>query len=162
MAFFSFLDESSGMRTLVAHNRVRYAPIHELRQSIMRGSSPFSEGERELIAAFVSNLNQCRLCSHQHAALAAQRGIDVRILKELLADIDGAAISNRLKPIFRFVKKLTEEPGAITRADVDAVFAAGWSEGALEDAIAVCALFNMVNRLADGHGLEVPRGQSNI
>jgi uncharacterized peroxidase-related enzyme len=154
MAFLSFLGESSGIRTLVAHNRVRYGPIHELRQSIMRGSSPFSEGERELIAAFVSNLNQCRLCSHQHAALAAQRGIDVTILEGLLADIDGARISDQLKPIFRFVKKLTGEPGAITRADVDAVFAAGWSEAALEDAIAVCALFNMVNRLADGHGLE--------
>jgi uncharacterized peroxidase-related enzyme len=162
MAFFSFLDESSGMRALVAHNLIRYGPIRELRQSIMRGSSPFSQGERELIAAFVSRLNHCRLCSHQHAALAAQLGVDVAILEGLLASIDGATISDRLKPIFRFVKKLTEEPGRITQADADAVFSVGWSEAALEDAIAVCALFNMVNRLADGHGLEAPSRYSNI
>lgn len=38
-------------------------------------------------------------------------------------------------------------------ADADAVYAAGWDERARSDAIWVCARFNMMNRLALGHGL---------
>ena len=40
----------------------------------------------------------------------------------------------------------------MTQEDADAVFAAGWSEQALADAICVCAHFNMVNRLVEGLG----------
>ena len=79
------------------------------------------------------------------------------MLPGLVANIDSAAISDRLRPIFRFVKKLTEQPARIEQADADAVFAAGWNEAALGDAIAVCAFFNMVNRIADGHGLKPTR-----
>jgi len=153
MAFFSFLSDSSGIRGILAHDPTRYGPIRELRENIMRRPSSLSTGERELIAAFVSRLNDCRLCSREHTAAASELGVDPSILETLVASVDGAAISDRLKPVFRFVKKLTEEPARIVRADADAVFAAGWDEAALEDAIAVCAFFSMVNRLADGHGV---------
>ena len=42
------------------------------------------------------------------------------------------------------------------RADAEAVLAAGVSEQALRDAVAVCGLFNMIVRLADALGWEVP------
>jgi hypothetical protein len=34
-------------------------PVSELTQQVMRGPSPWSVGEREMFAAFVSRLNQC-------------------------------------------------------------------------------------------------------
>ena len=154
MAFFSFVDDTSPIWKVFAHNKTRYGPIREFRRNIMSGPSPLSVQERELIAAFVSALNRCRYCAGSHTAIAAELGVDASILEGLLASIDSAAISDRLKPIFRFVKKLTEESGNIVQADADAVFTAGWDESALEDAIAVCAFFNMVNRIADGHGLK--------
>jgi hypothetical protein len=57
------------------------------------------------------------------------------------------------------VKKLTEQPASIVQTDIDTVLAAGWDESALGDAIAVCAFFNMANRLADGHGLKALRAE---
>jgi len=51
---------------------------------------------------------------------------------------------------------MTLAPGELTRADADAVLAAGVSRDALVDAIHVCALFNMIVRLADALGWEVP------
>ena len=152
MAFFSFLDDSSGIKDVFGHNKPRYKPIREFAQDIMRGPSSLSVGDRELIGAFVSTLNECQSCAGIHTALAA-RTIDAAIVQGLVADIDRSTISDRLKPILRFVKKLTQEPARIVQADVDAVFAAGWDEAALGDAIAVCALFNMVNRIANAHGL---------
>ena len=42
----------------------------------------------------------------------------------------------------------------MTQADADAVFAAGWDERALHDAIAVSCTFAFMNRLVLGHGIE--------
>jgi hypothetical protein len=38
------------------------------------------------------------------------------------------------------------------------VLAAGWSERALHDAVAVCALVNMMNRLIEGLGITAGEG----
>lgn len=43
----------------------------------------------------------------------------------------------------------------ITRSDADAVLSAGWSEKALHDAVSVCGLFNLMNRLVSGLGITV-------
>jgi len=56
----------------------------------------------------------------------------------------------KLKPILAYAEKLTLTPTRLTEADAAAVFAAGWSERALHDAI-LC-LFNFMNRLLEGHG----------
>ncbi len=52
------------------------------------------------------------------------------------------------------MRKLTLTPSRITTADADAVRAAGWSNDALHDAIAVCALHNFFNRWVDGTGVD--------
>ena len=41
----------------------------------------------------------------------------------------------------------------MTEDDANAVYNAGWSETALFDAIQVCAVFNLVNRLVEGTGI---------
>jgi alkylhydroperoxidase family enzyme len=51
---------------------------------------------------------------------------------------------------------MTLRPDELTAADGDAVRDAGVSDGALIDAIHVAALFNMIVRLADSLGWDVP------
>ncbi len=51
---------------------------------------------------------------------------------------------------------MTLAPGELVPRDADAVLAAGVTREALIDAIHVCALFNMIVRLADALGWEVP------
>lgn len=51
---------------------------------------------------------------------------------------------------------MTLRPGELTRADADAVRAAGVSDDALVDAIHVAALFNMIVRMADSLAWDVP------
>src|SRR5262249_22647460 len=89
-----------------------------------------------------------------HSLIAQEFGVDEFVFKTLLEDIDLAPVDGRLKPILRYVRKLTEAPSRMTKADLDAVLQAGWSEEALFHAIAVCAYFNYVNRLIDGVGME--------
>jgi alkylhydroperoxidase family enzyme len=73
----------------------------------------------------------------------------------LLDDIDTAPVDERLKPVLRYLGKLTLTPSRMTTADAEAVFAAGWDDRALHDAVSVCALFNLMNRLVDGLGVTV-------
>ena len=55
-----------------------------------------------------------------------------------------------------FIEKLTLRPEELTSDDAAAVRVAGASEEALVDAIHVAALFNMIVRLADSLGWDVP------
>ena len=55
---------------------------------------------------------------------------------------------------------MTLDPAALEAADHDAVSAAGVSDEALTDAIYVCALFNMIVRLADSLGWDVPPAEA--
>ena len=67
-----------------------------------------------------------------------------------------APVDKRLRATLGFLEKLTLRPHELTRADADAVLAAGVSRDALVDAIHVAALFNMIVRLADSLGWDVP------
>jgi hypothetical protein len=53
---------------------------------------------------------------------------------------------------------LTQRPDELTRDDAEAAYAAGVSPRALREAATVCALFNMITRLADSLGWDVPSG----
>ena len=74
------------------------------------------------------------------------------LVDRLLEDLETAPVDARLKPLLAFVRKLMLTPGAMTQADADAVFAAGWDEKALHDAIAVTARAAFMQRLVEGHG----------
>jgi hypothetical protein len=55
-----------------------------------------------------------------------------------------------------YLEKLTLTPDAIGPADVATLRAAGLSDAAIADAVHVCALFNIYDRLADAMGWDVP------
>ena len=59
-----------------------------------------------------------------------------------------------------FLEKLTLRPDEIGPSDVDAARSAGVSDEALRDATTVCALFNMIVRLADSLGWDVPEWET--
>jgi uncharacterized peroxidase-related enzyme len=128
-------------------------PLIDYHELVMRGPSPFTAGERELIAAYVSGVNSCGYCHGVHTATAQAFGVAPGLLEAALADLDSAPVSDKLRPVLRYVGKLTATPAKMTRADADAVLAAGWEETALYHAVLVCALFNFMNRMVDGLGI---------
>ena len=128
-------------------------PLLTFHENLLRGPSPLSVTERELIAAYVSALNACAYCQGVHTATAEAFGLEEGMLEALLRDLDDAPVDEKLKPLLRYTQKLTVTPSRMTPADADAVYAAGWDETALHDAVAVCALFNCMNRLVEGFGI---------
>ena len=128
-------------------------PLLEYHQALLRGPSPLSVAERELIAACVSGLNACRYCHGVHKATAQAFGIPEGTLAALLDDVGTAPVAEPVKPLLRYARKLTLTPSKMAPADALQVLAAGWPEQALHDTVAVCGLFNLMNRLVEGLGI---------
>ena len=130
-------------------------PLLDYHEALLRGPSPLTVAERELIAAYVSGLNACDYCYGVHQVTAEQFGIDEATLTGLLADLSTAQVDDRMRTLLGYVGKLTREPSKVSPADARAVLDAGWDERALHDAVSVCALFNFMNRLVNGLGITV-------
>jgi uncharacterized peroxidase-related enzyme len=151
--FVRGLPEGAGLAELRGAYSSLFDKLRPYGQALMRGPSPFTPAERELIAAYVSGMNACRYCFGVHSRVAGAFGVDAAVFDALMRDVDAAPVDARLKPVLRYARKLTEAPSRVTRADADAVYAAGWDDTALVHAVAVCAYFNMMNRLLDGSGI---------
>jgi uncharacterized peroxidase-related enzyme len=136
--------------------------IGALHETIMRRESAFTLGERELMAAYVSALNSCNFCSGVHGAAAEAFGIEPALLEAIVTDIDTANVPERLKPVLRFIERLTREPARTGVADTDAMTAAGWDDKAIYDAVCVCSFYNFMNRYVDGTGVAAAPDQLRV
>ena len=125
------LPKEPVMRDLYRAHPPSCRPLGELTEAAMRGSSPFSQGERELIAAYVSGLNACVYCHGTHVGVAEACGIAPDIIKALLDDVEAAPVEARMKPVLLYARKLTLSPARVTDADAAAVYDAGWGDDAL-------------------------------
>ena len=69
-------------------------------------------------------------------------------------DYRRAEISAADRGMLDFCVKLTRTPAAMEEADVEALRALGFDDGAIHDIVQVAALFNYYDRLADGMGID--------
>lgn len=156
MPFFPSLPDDAGVGKLweIFNPKAREG-LSVFSQSFMRNEGRLTPADKEMIAAYVSQLNASDYCFAGHSRVAINLGIDQGVFETLADDIETAAVRAELKPLLRFIKILTLTPARISKADADAVFAAGWDEQSFHEAICVCARFSMMNRLTLGHGLVV-------
>ena len=121
-------------------------------QEAMRGPSAWSVGDRELMAAYVSRVNESAFCIGAHSATARQAYQDEPKVAAVLADLESAPIAEPLRATLRMLGDLVTE-GKVS--DMRGVLAAGVTRRQVEDALAVAAAFNTTARLADAFGFEV-------
>ena len=152
MPFPKSLPENAGPPHVFKQYPDIYAPFSEMSQALMNGPSPLDQAEREVILAFAAGVMGCDFVLTGHSEVAYAWGVERGTLDRLLDDIDTAPVADRLKPLLRFVRKLSATPNKVTQADADAVFAAGWDDHALQDAIAITARAAFMHRLVAGHG----------
>ena len=109
----------------------------------------------ELIATYVSSLNQCTFCLTSHAGFLEKKGQDKK-------DVDAVALGDPSKApgllpkeraLLGYIKKLTSEPWKIRDADVETLRAAGWADAEVYEATFIGSLFAFFNRMANAYGL---------
>ena len=130
------------------------ARAKEFTHEAMRGPSAWSVGDRELMAAYVSQANECAFCIGAHSATARQAHQDGPKVAAVLADLESAPVEDGLRATLRMLGKLTRE-GKVGAEDIRQVLSAGISRQQVQDALAVCGACNTTDRLADAFGFEV-------
>jgi uncharacterized peroxidase-related enzyme len=150
--FFKSLPSDAGVRHILQMNKPVGRALIELHERLLRGDSPLTAAQHELIAAFVSGLNECQYCFGVHGETARAFGLPDGLLEKMVLDLEGSGVEANMLPLLQYVRMLTLSPHQLVQADADAVIAAGWSERALHDAIMTTCLFNFMNRLLEGHG----------
>jgi uncharacterized peroxidase-related enzyme len=155
MPFIRSLPKGASLVNLFKAYPETATPLVRFHEVLMRGPSPFTESERELIAAYVSGLNDCRYCYGVHKATAEALGTPDGLIAALIDDFETPPIAEKMRPVLRYARKLTTRPDSLSPTDADGVFAAGWDDTALYHTVAVTALFNFMNRLVEGMGIEL-------
>lgn len=59
----------------------------------------------------------------------------------------------KTRALLTYAKKLTQEPGMVDDADIEALRLAGWDDRGLYDATALVAFFNFTGRMEAASGL---------
>lgn len=160
-ALFALIRTFSRQDVLDVIKLVKYrpefygGPMQGVTHEAMRGPSPWSVGDRELMAAVVAKANGCEWCTKAHTAVAEGAYRDGPRVAAVLSDLDSAPIEEPLRTTLRMLRKLAQEH-SVDADDMRALRAAGASREQIEDALAVSFAFNTTARLADAFGFTVP------
>lgn len=91
-----------------------------------------------------------------YGAVASKALDDEKLVAAVLEDWRSAPVAPKLRAVLGLLEKLTLEPELVGPEDVRPLRGAGLSDQEIEEAIQVCALLNVITRLADAFGFEVP------
>ncbi|HEY6634787.1 MAG TPA: peroxidase-related enzyme [Acidimicrobiia bacterium] len=157
MPHIELTTDTPGIRSLFLYRPETGRPLTELAEVLLRGDSTLTRGERELIAAYVSRLNDCDFCAWSHGAFAAHQledGDDV--VAAVHADADSAPVSEKVRTLLRIAGKVQVSGLEVTVDDVTTARAAGASDMEIHDTVLIAAAFCMFNRYVDGLRVVTP------
>ncbi|POM27700.1 Carboxymuconolactone decarboxylase family protein [Actinomadura rubteroloni] len=149
-------SELPGLPALLAYRPETAGPLRALAEALLRGPGLLSTGERELIAAYVSELNACGFCAGSHGACAAELLGDDSVLGQVTADLDAAPVTPRLRALLRLAEAVQRGGTAVTPELVADAKTAGAADQEIHDAILIAAAFCMYNRYVDGLATTAP------
>ncbi|MFN7997064.1 MAG: peroxidase-related enzyme [Bryobacteraceae bacterium] len=140
-----------GIRGLFAYRLETAEPLSQLAQVLLHDSHTLSRAERELIATYVSSLNDCFYCQTSHGALASHylcgHEETVATVKE---DFRRAPVSDKLKALLAIAAKVQRGGKNVKPEDIEQARAQGATDLEIHDTVLIAAAFCMYNRYVDG------------
>jgi uncharacterized peroxidase-related enzyme len=152
MPHINLPKEFPGIRSLFMFRPETAVPLNHLVQTLLHDPHPtLSAGERELIAAYVSSLNECKYCATIHGAIAKhQLGNKGNIVARVINDPDTAPISNKLKALLKIAAKVQAGGKQVGEEDITNARKEGATDIEIHDTVLIAAAFCMYNRYVDG------------
>jgi len=151
MPHINFNNDFPGIRAALAYRPETAGPIGELTDLLLRDNEGLSRSDRELIAMYVSHLNDCSYCSQSHAAIARiYLKADEELIELIKRDYRQAPISDKLKTLLNVAGRVQESGKAVSPADIEQARSTGASDRDIHDTVLIAALFSMFNRYVDG------------
>src|SRR5690349_16587002 len=134
------LDETQfpGIGGLMRYRPQTAKPLNELAEVLLRAPNSLPPGERELIAAYVSGLNECTFCCASHSAFAAaQLDEGMSLVDQVRADLDTAPVSPKLRALLRIAAAVQSGGRNVTAAMVQDARAQGATDVEIHDTVLI-------------------------
>ena len=161
MAHITLPDNLPGIRGPMAFRPETSKPLNELAEALLRSENSLTRGERELIATYVSYLNDCFFCQNAHGGLAQH------YLKCGMSFIDGVKKDFLSSDIPEKVKALLKIAGAVQKGGkhvttemVEHARKLGSTDREIHDTVLIAAAFCMFNRYVDGLNTWAPQDRN--
>ncbi|MGG8407732.1 carboxymuconolactone decarboxylase family protein [Streptomyces sp. 12297] len=157
MPHISLDNDLPGISGLLAQRPDTAAPLGLLADALLRAPASLPAGERELIAAYVSELNATRFCSDSHSAFAAAQldgGQD--LVAAVLKDPETAPVSPKVRALLKVAAEVQAAARPVAAATVEAARAAGANDQDLHDTVLIAAAFCMYNRYVNCLNTDLP------
>lgn len=153
MAYINTGVNQPGIVELLFYKGSTGKALSNLAHALLHGPSGLTRGERELIASYVSKLNDCEFCHHSHSASAnVHLGDNGKTVGCLIDDIASSPVSDKLKALLNIAGKVQQSGKAVSKQDIEAAKRIGASDEDIHDTVLIAAAFCMYNRYVDGLG----------
>ena len=161
MPHIALPESQPGIRGAMAFRPETARPLNDLVEVLLRAPNSLLPGERELIATYVSYLNDCHYCQSIHGAIAAAHlDGDEDLVRRVKADFQHAAVSEKLKALLVIASKVQRGGKHVTAADVEHARSLGAADIEIHDTVLIAAAFCMYNRYVDGLATVQPRDEA--
>lgn len=152
MAHIQLPEGLPGIRGPMAFSPKTAKPMNELAEILLRDdNNTLTRGERELIGAYVSYLNDCFFCQNVHGAMAQHyMQCDMQFIDTIKNNFQAAPISNKLKVLLGIAGSLQKGGKFVTAAQIENAKIAGATDNEIHDTVLIAAAFCMFNRYVDG------------
>ena len=100
MAHINLPEGLPGIRGPMAFRPDAAKHLNDLAEVLLRNENSLTRGERELIATYVSYLNDCFFCQNAHGGLAQHYlQCDMKFIDSVKTDLNGTKLSAKLKAL---------------------------------------------------------------
>lgn len=157
MAHIKIDENLPGIRGLMHFRPETAQPMNDLAEVLLRSENSLSRGERELIATYVSALNDCFFCQHAHGGIAQHYlQCDAAFIDQVKDDFRSSAISDKLKALLSIAGSVQKGGKHVTQDQVEHARKLGATDREIHDTVLISAIFCMFNRYVDGLGTSAP------
>lgn len=132
--------------------------LFTLVRAVMDHPAPLSRAQAEAIVVAVSAVNGNGYCLAHHGPRLARALGDETLARAVARDYREADLPARDRVLLDHVVALTCEPAERTEEEVERLREYGFDDTAILKAAEIAALFNLVNRLISGLGVELEEG----
>ena len=158
MAHINLPEGLPGIRGPMAFRPETSKPLNELAEVLLRSDNSLSRGDRELIATYVSYLNDCFFCQNAHGGIAQHYlQCDIDHVDRIKMNPDAAPISEKLKSLLAIAASVRKGGKHVTTAQVEKARSHGATDVEIHDTVLISAAFCMFNRYVDGLATDAPQ-----
>ncbi len=152
MAFIDLQNELPGIRGPMIYRPETGTILNELAEVLLHDEdNTLSRGDREMIGAYTSYLNDCFFCQNVHGAMAQHYfECDMQFIDNIKKDFLSADIPEKLKSLLAIAGSVQKGGRHVTKEQVEEAKRLGATDREIHDTVLIAAAFCMYNRYVDG------------